>query len=522
MNEFNLFKSRPANLGHGGTMWAWLMALALLWPGMAARPEPAGEGRPDHVLLITIDDLNDWIGCLSDAAEPGQAGGSVIGRGHPQASTPNLDRLASRGVLFTNAHCQAPICLPSRVSFLSGLRPSTTGRYSNVRRFDADGFVEPGGDVPWLTRRFEAGGYTAFMAGKVHHNVSNRDLVRVPGPEPGQGPFPPEKMNVPAEVTPAGVWDYGPYPELERFTDWRIARWMIERIKEPAADQAGPRFLALGFYRPHVPLFAPQRWFDAAPAKEDVIMAATRADELDDLPEIAGRKSSRVMFESTTKWVLEDETRLRELTQAYLACTSAMDFCLGLVIDALDRSEMADNTWIVVLSDHGWHLGEKNHVAKQTLWERSTRVPLIIVPPGRIDDTPRGVRCDRPVELIDIYPTLLEATGLEPVDSDRQLEGLSLMPWIGEPGAPRERPAVTTLYSGNHSICDERYRYIRYADGSEELYDRAEDPHEFDNLIPLLEQKPELRAVIERLSAWIPARQAGDPDLILLPEQADL
>jgi arylsulfatase A-like enzyme len=214
---------------------------------------------------------------------------------------------------------------------------------------------------------------------------------------------------------------------------------------------------------------------------------------------------------------MAEESRMRELTQAYLACTSAMDDCLGQVITALEQSEMSENTWIVVFSDHGFHLGEKQHVTKQTLWERSTHVPLIIVPPKRITDTPRGARCERPVDLLDVYPTLLAATGLPAAESDKHLDGLSLMPWIRDPKAPRERPALTTLYSGNHSLRDERYRYIRYADGSQELYDHSTDPHEHHNLISKTGERSELLAAVERLSSWIPEKQAGEPDLILPP-----
>ncbi len=471
--------------------------------GGAEEDGPTG----DHVLLIVIDDLNDWVGCLSDEA---------TGRGHPQASTPHLDRLAERGVLFTNAHCQAPICIPSRTSFLSGLRPTTTGVYGNRRQYNAEGDLRPGEDVPWLPNRFREAGYRAYAAGKVNHR-GHRGLADVHAPETNQGPFPEEKMNVPAEVTPAPVWDYGPWPELEEFTDWRIARWTIEHIAKPHRDGDAPRFMSLGFYRPHVPLFAPERWFDEVLSPDEIVLAPTRADDLDDIPEIGRRIASRVAFQSTTAWVMEEESRMRELTQAYLACTSAMDHCLGGVIDALDRGDMAENTWIVVFSDHGWHLGEKQHIAKQTLWERSTRVPLIIVPPMRIADTPRGVRCDRPVELLDVYPTLLAAAGLPAAETDRHLEGLSLMPWINDPAAPRERPALITMYAGNHAVCDDRYRYIRYADGSEELYDRRADPHEFDNLVPHTGDRPELRAVIDRLAAFIPESEAGEPDL-LLPE----
>jgi choline-sulfatase len=176
---------------------------------------------------------------------------------------------------------------------------------------------------------------------------------------------------------------------------------------------------------------------------------------------------------------------------------------------------MAEHTWIVVMSDHGWHLGEKNHVAKQTLWTRSTRVPMIIVPPKRMTDTPRGVRCDRPAELLDIYPTLVDATGLEKQDTDKHLDGMSLLPWINDPAAKKDRPAITTIYAHNPRVAGDRYRYTRYADGSEELYDRKTDPHEFDNLITQVKQRPELQAVIKRLSGFIPDKEAGKPDLIL-------
>jgi arylsulfatase A-like enzyme len=397
---------------------------------------------------------------------------------------------------------------------MSGLRPSTTGVYGNHVEHNAKGRLNPGKDIPWLPIRFQQAGYHTYAAGKLLHH-GNEGLGQTLAPSTGYGPYPERKMNVPAAVTPQGIWDYGPWPELKEFTDWRRAKWLIGHIEKPVAKKESPRFLSLGFYRPHVPLFAPPQFFDAAPKPQDIILAPAPPDDLDDLPAIAHRLHSRVSFQAPADWVLAEESRMRELTQAYLACTSAMDHCLGKVIDALDRSDMAENTWIVVLSDHGWHLGEKNHVAKQTLWERSTHVPLVIVPPKRVNDTPRGARCNHPVELLDIYPTLIEAAAIPAADSDRHLEGISLMPWVQNPRTPRERPALTTLYSGNHGLCDERYRYIRYADGSEELYDRANDPHEHRNLIAKTKDQPELHAAKKRLSAWIPKVQAGEPDLVL-------
>lgn len=471
----------------------------------------------DHVLLITIDDLNDWIGCLTDTVDPDAPGGKthVTGRGHPQASTPNMDRLAKRGVLFTNAHCQAPICRPSRTSFMSGLRPTTSGIYGNRSQYDAKGKLKPGKDLPWMTKRFEQAGYDVFVAGKILHGSNNKPLGGTPCFKTTQGPYPPSKLVVPKEITPNAIWDIGAHPAKEEdYTDLRIANWTAGNISKPMKAGDNPRFMALGFYNPHLPLFAPQKWFDAAPSKMEVLLHATRENDMDDLPAIARRISSRVSYAQCARWCLEDEANLRTLTQAYLACTSAMDDSLGKVIDALDESGMADNTWIVVMSDHGWHLGEKNHVAKQTLWTRSTRVPLIIVPPKRIKDTPRGVRCDRPAELLDVYPTLVDAAALKQEEADASLDGISLLPWLAEPSAKKERPAITTIYAHNHSVVGDRYRYTRYADGSEELYDRQIDPHEFDNLITQSKADAKLQAVIKGLSVWIPQDDAGKPDLV--------
>ncbi|WP_146209259.1 sulfatase [Coraliomargarita sinensis] len=470
----------------------------------------------DHILLITIDDLNDWIGCLSDTIESRHNRKHAVGEGHPQANTPNLDRLARRGVLFTNAHCQAPICRPSRTSIFSGLRPTTSGIYGNRGEYDAEGRLRPGEQVTWMTRRFQAAGYEIFTAGKLLHRGRNEPLGgTAPSFRTNQGPYPPEKLNVPESVTPARIWDIGAYPENEEdFNDLRIAKWIAGKIREPYLPSDSPRFMALGFYNPHLPLFAPQKWFDAVPTRKEVVLSPMPENDLDDLPEIAKRIGTRVHYNQLVPWAIENEENLRRLTQAYLACTSAMDDALGEVIDALDDSDMANNTWIVVLSDHGWHLGEKNHIAKQTLWTRSTRVPMIIVPPKRIEDTPRGVRCNRPVELLDVYPSLVDALELAPATSDSELDGLSLIPWLHNPEAPKERPAITTHYAHNHSLCDDRYRYTRYADGSEELYDRLNDPHEFDNLADQVNSREDLQTVIKRLSVWIPKNEPLGPDLV--------
>jgi len=474
----------------------------------------AATAARDHVLLITIDDLNDWIGCLSDPdAKP--VNGRITGGGHPQAHTPHMDRLAKRGVLFTNAHCQAPICRPSRTSFMSGLRPTTSGVYGNRSKYDAKGPLQPGKQVPWMTQRFEQAGYHVFTAGKILHGSRNKPLGGTPCFKTGQGPYPPKKLNVPPEVTKPSIWDIGAYPEKEeKYTDLRIAKWTAGNIAKPHQPTDKPRFMALGFYNPHLPLFAPQKWYDAAPPKDKVLLHANKEGDMDDLSPIAKRIASRVSFQAPADWVRSTEENLRMITQAYLACTTAMDDALGHVITELDRSDMADNTWIIVLSDHGWHLGEKDHIAKQTLWTRSTRVPLIIVPPKRLKSTPRGVRCDRPAELLDVYPTLVAGAGIPHKKSDTALDGLSLLPWIKQPTAEKKRPAITTIYAHNHSICNTRWRYTRYADGNEELYDRKKDPHEFNNLIKQAKNREDLKAVVQNLSAWIPKKEPRGPDLV--------
>lgn len=464
-----------------------LLALAV---SVVSLNRAAATSRP-NVLLITIDDLNDWTGCLG---------------GHPQANTPQLDRLASLGVLFANAHCQAPICRPSRHSFLDGLRPTTSGHYGNSVRYDGKPIIAR---LPLsLPRRFSAAGYQTIGTGKLYHSgdAKHFDVHKAGG---GQGPFPSSRINVPVEVK-SKLWDWGRFPQTEvQAHDWQNAQWLIEQMQRPAEK---PRWMAIGFYRPHVPLYAPPRWFDEAPDISNVRLPPILRTDWEDIPTMARViKSTQGPAGPAYQWAIKKrDPRFRGLAQAYLASTSFMDHCLGLVVGGLEKSPLADNTWIVVLSDHGWHLGEKQHFAKQTLWERSTRVPLIIVPPRSQRNAYRsGVRCDRPVELLDVYPTLLDACELAAHPDDVQLEGLSLLPWMKDPQRPKTRPALTTIYRGNHSLRGDRYRYIRYSDGSEELYDLQEDPNEWHNLIGLIDERSELNAIRQRLAQHLPKNEAN-------------
>ena len=350
---------------------------------------------PPNVVLITIDDLNDWVGCLG---------------GHPQARTPSLDALAARGTLFTNAHCQAPVCTPSRASLFTGRLPSTTGMY----------FLQPNlsqvaglADVVTLAERFAAEGYATLGVGKLYHGPEDRYFQTYGGAKGGFGPRPAEKLAYPQGHP---LWDWGPYPASDaQMPDTKVADWAIARLAE---EREGPFFLAVGFWRPHVPMYVPAPWFDAF--REQIRLPTTRADDRDDLPRYAaeltvGHPAPR------HEWMVEHDA-WRDAVHAYLASGSFVDHQVGRVLAALEASDHAGDTIVVLLSDHGFHLGEKQRWAKRSLWEESTRVPLILAGPG----VPVGRR-DAGVGLVDVYPTLLELCGLS---AQADLDGHSLVPLL--------------------------------------------------------------------------------------------
>ena len=428
--------------------------------------------KPPNVLFIAVDDLNDWVGCL----------------GHPQVKTPHIDRLAARGMLFTNAHCAAPVCNPSRVATLTGLRPDTTGVYENNHTMR---HKVP--DVVTLPQHFRTHGYRAVGGGKIFHDVPphsddpaswdeyywwNEHGPR--GAKAGSGwrsPYSvspdPEPDNRPTrKITPLTKrnFDWGRVDQPE--ADWpdsRVTHWASEQLVKPSKQ---PRFIAVGIFRPHLPWFNPKRYVDMYPL-ESVKLPAVKGDDLDDLGPWAKR---RAHDRSSRHDKVVEFDEWRSAVRAYYASISFADASVGRVLDALDRSPEKDNTIIVLWSDHGYHLGEKGHWHKRTLWERSTRVPMIIVAPGV---TQPGTRCDRPVNLLDLYPTLCELTG---VPVRKALEGRSLVPLLKETTRDWPHASVTTYLPGNHAVRTERWRYIRYATGDEELYDHQADPHEWTNL----------------------------------------
>jgi arylsulfatase A-like enzyme len=439
------------------------------------------------VLFIAIDDQNDWIGHMG---------------GHPLAKTPNLDRLAARGTTFLNAHCQAPLCNPSRTSLLLGLRPTTTGVYGLSPWFRT---LPEWKERVALPQHFENNGYRTLATGKIYHGgtggggggkgkggaATGKPEFQITAPYGGVGTKPPQKLIPPTPMGNNPLMDWGVWPPDNDDTqkgDYQVASWAVEQIKNAPKDQ--PFFLAAGFFLPHVPCYATKKWFDLYP-DDDSVLPKILDDDRADTPRFSWYLHW-FLPEPRLKWVRENN-QWRNLVRSYLACTSFTDAQVGRLLDALNESGQADNTIVVVWGDHGWHLGEKGITGKNTLWDRGTKVPLIFAGPG----VKAGQRCTQPAELLDVYPTLVELCGL-PARSD--LEGISLTPQLTDAATKRERPAITSHNQGNHGVRSEHWRYIHYADGSEELYDMQADPNEWTNLIG----KPEHAAVITEHKKWLP------------------
>jgi arylsulfatase A-like enzyme len=405
-----------------------------------------------NVLFISIDDLNDWIGCLG---------------GHPDTKTPNLDLLAKRGILFTNAFCSAPSCNPSRVSLLTGIRPSTSGVYFNKQPWRDSHVLY---DKVTLPQHFRENGYTVMGSGKIFHGA-------YPDPPSWDEYWPSKETTYPADPKPENRplngfpdisnFDWGPMDVAnEDMGDWQVTDWVIEQLNQ-VHDK--PFFLGCGIYKPHLSWYVPPEYFDRFPL-ESITLPEVNPDDQNDIPE-AGIKMANKLHEKVLLY-----NQWKQAVQGYLACISFADDCIGRVIDALDSSEYKDNTIIVLWSDHGWHLGEKLHWKKFALWEEATHNVLMFVAPGVL---PEDQKCHEPVSLLDIYPTLIDLCDLTPREG---LEGSSLLPLLQNPAMEWDRPILTTHGYKNHTLRTKRWRYIQYADGSEELYDHNSDPLEWTNL----------------------------------------
>ena len=436
-----------------------------------------------NVLFIAVDDLNDH--CLG--LHP-----------HANAITPHLEQLASRGVLFTNAHCAAPVCNPSRVSVMTGLSPATSGIYANNQDWRQTDSLR---SITTLPQHFRSNGYKVIGGGKLYHaaNLSKKMLEGYLDARPWDEYFPSKQRQLADDLVPANQsvngsnkfyggrfeWDALEISD-EEMGDGKVVAWAEKKLSQ---KHDKPLFLAVGIYRPHIPWYTPKAWFQKYPLAK-IRLPDDPAADLRDIPETAVNTVKRTWHH----WLVENQ-KWKDATQAYLASVSFADAMLGRLIKSLDDGPLAKNTVIVLWSDHGYHLGHKEHWEKRVLWNQTTHVPLIIVD-KRLKQT-SGSRCDRPVSLLDLYPTLADLCDLK---LPSHLEGESLRPLLQHPAATTDRVVVTTYKYQNHSVRSQHYRYTRYADGSEELYDHRTDPLEREN-VALIEANT---GVKQRLSKSLP------------------
>ncbi|MDF1852445.1 MAG: sulfatase [Verrucomicrobiales bacterium] len=497
-----------------------LFRLVAIFAACSVSPAPAGEKKP-NVLLIVCDDLNDYVETLG---------------GHPQAATPNLTRLIESGVSFTQAHCNIPICNPSRASFMTGIYPHTSQVFG-FENWDENEVLQ---NSRTLMAHFRAHGYRALGTGKVMHNRDKKEWDEY-GHISDYGPFAFDggKENLPHPDTPSPFPDdfgavdgsFGPLRKLraEENLTWRTgnwakprelrcesdddrdptgdelnARWAVEKLKSLADDPAAePFFMGVGFVRPHTPLIVPQEYFDRFPIGEIELPEILEGDAEDTFKSTVTSKEDDRSDDRGTKMYHslvasydgDRELALKKFIQAYLASVASVDDLLGDILDVVDNSPLKDNTIVVFTSDHGWGMGEKDYLYKNSLWQESTRVPFVIRAP---DVTEAGTACDTPVSLIDLYPTLIDLCGLPSDtmknDKGRPLDGFSVRPLLEDPAAGEwDGPdaALTALYKWanyydpafqSYSLRTKDWRYIRYENEKEELYHTAEDPHEWTNL----------------------------------------
>jgi arylsulfatase A-like enzyme len=405
----------------------------------------AEKAKQPNVLFIAVDDLNHWVGHL--------------GR-NKQTKTPNIDRLAKMGITFTHAYCPAPVCNASRAALMSGMRPGTTGVYDNGQ----DWRPVIGADKT-LTSQFLGAGYEVFGSGKIYHASVHRAKEWTdyfPGKPDQATPHPDSKDDG------VGGIKFRPLTNDSRLSDESVVDYGIQQL---SAKHDQPFFVAVGIYKPHLPWNVPKKYFDMFPL-DQIELPPSQKDDLKDVP----ASGIRMAQPKGDHAVMLESGRWKEAVQGYLAAIAYSDAQLGRLLDAYDRSPYKENTIIVFWGDHGWHLGEKEHWRKFALWEESTRTPYVWVVPGVTK--PNGV-CDRTVDLMSVYPTLC---ALCSIDRPAHVEGEDISPLLRDPQATWDKPALTTFHRNNHAVRTAKWRYIRYADDGEELYDHSKDPYEWTNL----------------------------------------
>ncbi len=539
--------------------WCVAMAGGIVFVGADSDAAPE-VNQPNFVILIA-DDLNDSVSGMG---------------GHPQARTPHLNRLAAGGLRMQNAHCTVPVCGPSRASLWTGLSPLRTGYYGYQQQKNHWRKFEAMEEATTLMENLGERGYEVMGTGKVFHNghEDNTVFTREVGIRPSFGPAPWDGVSYHPWDQPEGqghprmpgsrsehYWPgFGPLsdiPEVEGWKGWMAdwhdgavgkaeswryrwespedrdpmpdelnAVWASQRLMERSAEDE-PFCLIVGFNRPHTPMYVPDEFFDLWDPAE-IEFPAYLPDDLEDIPKILWRnpqtgernRYANRLPELMRQGESEPEGGFewwRRWIHAYLASTAFVDHQVGVVLDALEASAVADSTYVVFISDHGYHMGQKDHLFKRTLWEESTRVPMVWKGPG----IPEGRESSIPVSLLDIYPTLLDIAGLSylPEDPEDYLDGLSLEPLLWDPDLPMldRRRGVLTHINGHrhlpphtfspvswnhHSVRTERYRYSLSNDGGEELYDHQKDPHEWDNRAG----DPEYADIQAELAAYLRSR----------------
>jgi arylsulfatase A-like enzyme len=436
-----------------------------------------------NVLFIVVDDLNDWVGCFG---------------GNPQIKTPNMDRLAEQGgMVFMNAQAPATVCGPSRSAFLTGLRPSTTGVYTNRQNLR---YSEKASLVPTIPQYFSKNGYTSISTGKIFHKHPDID-VRDQGQwafdvwKEEQGGQIINKKDLPLNGLPdypikGTRMDWGPtITGREKTKDWQSAEWIAEKLKD---DHDKPFFMMLGISKPHLSWYVPQEYFDLYNL-DSIDAPLYLEDDLDDIITPEGEQKFQPSLEFLT---IKENNKIKEAARAYMACVSYADDCVGLALESLQNSKYKDNTIVIVIGDHGWHLGEKMVYRKNKSWEEDCRAPLIIYSPEMKEP---GIR-SQTVNLLDLYPTLAEMCNLP---KPEHCEGKSLVPLMNNANLAWD-PALTTISYMNHSVRSEEFRYIIYDDGTEELYDHIKDPTEWLNLI----SDTAYKNVISEMRKYLPEENA--------------
>lgn len=437
-----------------------------------------------NVLFIAIDDLRDWVHYLGV---------------NEQVKTPHFDRLAARGMAFTRAYCASPLCNPSRAALLSGMRPGATGVYGN----NIDWRKAIPTEVTTLPLHFKNNGYYVAGAGKIYHDSMRResdwsdylpkkgngdeddalDKEQLKAQRSGVHRVVPGESNI--KLGPTGGGD-------ETMEDYQSISYILGKLGEKR-DQ--PFFLACGLHKPHLSWTVPKKYFDLYPL-DSVLLPKNLETDLDDVPPIGVQFAKQREHEAIVR-----EGKWKECVQAYLATITFADAMIGRLLDGFDQSGHAADTIVCCWSDHGWHLGEKLHWHKSTLWEEGTRAPHIWVVPGL---TQAGATCNRPVDYMNVYPTLCDLAG---VPLPKHLQGASMKPLLADPAATWDRPAVTTFQFNNHTVRSDRWRYIHYADGGEELYDHEKDPREWTNLA----KDPQFDSVKAELAKWLPKENVEMP-----------